>query len=291
VTIEGPNGLEEYGVGPYLDRGGPSPASHQTPSTPPGEYTITAVDEDGNRVPVNGEETYTTTVKECPTSSVQTECVDDDTALVSFRAENLTGRHASPIVVDVLSGNPANPEEFTIQPEDGVATSEFEINTTGQVLVEFAFQDASETPSRLTEVSFDAGHCADAAPLADDTSASEDEGDAGDPTATPTETDTETAADSGAQESTPTESGGDGATSTDTETETTTEDTETTTEDTETATEEAETESTDTEDTQAEATASADTETEATEESTPPDAETAGAETTVDDGSTDETAS
>lgn len=159
VTIDGPDGEETHGLGPGIDVGGPSPASHRTPSMTPGEYTVTAVDEDGTEVPVNGESVYTTTVTECPVTSLSFECLDDDTAQASFQAEHLTGRHAVPVTLSVSSPNPDVRRELTVQPDaDGNAARTFEVSDAERVRVTATY-DAENSPSRLGSERLDPGAC------------------------------------------------------------------------------------------------------------------------------------
>jgi hypothetical protein len=185
ITVDGPDGVETYGVGPGIDIGGPSPPSFRTPNMAPGEYTVTATLQNGTTVPVNGESTYTTTVKECPTSSFETACVDSDTTQVSFAADNLTGRHAVPVTLEVMSPTPADRQTITLDQPRGGVSSTFEVSDAGQVTVVAELQYASG-PDRLNGLTVPAGTC-------DDTAAS---------TATPTPTETTQ------QQSTPAETTG-----------------------------------------------------------------------------------
>ncbi len=162
VTVSGPDGTTTYDVGPGMDVGGPSPPSFQSPNTAPGEYTASATGPDGDPVPVNSQSAYTTTVKRCPTSQLTTTCVDGDTVRVDLAVDNLTGRHDVPVSVAVASPNSTDRQTMTLDPSDGAASTAFDVSDSARASV-VAKLESTDGPSRLEQVTIDAGTCDDSA--------------------------------------------------------------------------------------------------------------------------------
>ena len=159
VSVAGPDGTETFTVAAGDSHGGPSSPSHQSPSLPPGEYTVTAEGPDGGTVPVNGQSSFTTTVKECPTTTLSTECVDGQTVRVSVRADHLTGRHAAPVEIEVQSPIDDDRRRLTATPSDGVVSESFEVSDVATSTIWVELQGAS--PGLLATDTVDEGVCYD----------------------------------------------------------------------------------------------------------------------------------
>ena len=174
VTFEGPDRTENYTIDPSYTVGGPSwGPSHTDPSMPPGEYRISAVGPDGETIPVNNQSTYTTTVKECPSTTFSTTCVDRDTTQVSLRVDNLTGRHARPVQVRVDSPNEDARRAFRLEPDADTLRTTINVSDTARArvearLVNSTLNDGWNGPSPSTrplgDANVEAGACDDAPP-------------------------------------------------------------------------------------------------------------------------------